>query len=150
MRYQIIKKLKNYFSIGELVDTEVLVIHGERAWKFFDTKLLTALLIIREELGKPITVNSMSRQQRGLRHNRSSMVIGKKQPYLSAHMMGKALDFSVKGMDAEEVRDWIIENSDLFDFKIRLEHKKQGIPISWVHIDTIDEEKNPKIYLFNV
>lgn len=150
MRYKTIEALKKYFKITELVDKEVYAIHGERAWKFFDTDLLKALLIIRTKLGKPIYINRDGLQQRGLRHNRSSMVIGKKSPYLSAHMMGKAIDFDVLGMDAEDVRLWIKKNFFLFDFKIRLEHKIKGKPISWVHLDTIDEEQNEKVYLFNI
>lgn len=150
MRYKTIEALKKYFKITELVDKEVYAIHGERAWKFFDTDLLKALLIIRTKLGKPIYINRDGLQQRGLRHNRSSMVVGKKNPYLSAHMMGKAIDFDVLGMDAEDVRLWIKKNFFLFDFKIRLEHKIKGKPISWVHLDTIDEEQNEKVYLFNI
>jgi hypothetical protein len=150
MRYKIIEALSKYFKVTELVDKEVYAIHGERSWKFFDTNLLNALLIIRTRLGLPITVNTSGQQQRGLRHNRSSMVIGKKNPYLSAHMMGKAVDFDVKGMSAEDVRVWIKKNFHLFDFKIRLEHKIKGKPISWVHLDVIDEPQNEKVYLFNI
>jgi len=74
------------------------------------------------------------------------------QLYLSAHLMGKGIDFGVAGMSADEVRTWIIENQDLFPCKIRLEHKvaKTGKTITWVHLDVYYEEKNPHIYFFNV
>jgi hypothetical protein len=62
--------------------------------------------------------------------------------------MGKAVDFTVKGYTAEEVREKIQEMT--FPCKIRLEHHKDGKPISWVHLDIIDEPKNPEIYLFDV
>ena len=29
--------------------------------------------------------------------------------YLSGHVLGKAFDFKVKGMDSEDVRKWIID-----------------------------------------
>ena len=89
-------------------------------------------------------------QQRGLRHNKSVMVRRKDSIYLSAHMFGKAVDFDVQGMDATEVRAWIIKNANLLPCKVRLENKKKGKPISWVHLDVIQEEQNPKVYLFNV
>ena len=70
----------------------------------------------------------------------------RKRLYLSGHVMGKALDFNVKGFTAEEVRAWIIKNRDLFPFKIRLEHTLKGKVINWVHLDVFQNEKNPKIY----
>tara|TARA_R100000951_G_scaffold33959_1_gene29006 strand:- start:7867 stop:8322 length:456 start_codon:yes stop_codon:yes gene_type:complete len=149
-RYELIKEVKKYFKITELVDSEVYAIHGERAWKFFDYNLLKAILIIRKGLNLPITINTKTMQQRGLRHNLSAIVAKKERPYLSAHCLGKALDFNVKGMSSEDVRIWIKKNYFKFDFKIRLEHKLNGKPISWVHIDTINEEQNEKVYLFNV
>lgn len=149
-RSDIIKQVSKYFKITELVDREVYATHGEMAWKFLDEKLLQCLLVVREGIGKPITVNTSNLQQRGLRHNRSSMVIGKKSIYLSAHMLGKAIDFDVKGMTAIEVRQWIKDNERLFPCKIRLERNIKGKPISWVHLDVIQEEHNPKVYLFDV
>lgn len=78
------------------------------------------------------------------------MVVNKSGIYLSAHCLGKALDFDVKGMKAEDVRKWIINHNYFFDFKIRLENEKNGEQIGWVHIDTIDDPRNKKIHLFNV
>lgn len=147
-------EIKKYFSIKELVDAEVYQLHGESAWRFIDTQLLECLLIIRKCIGKPITVNTWTSKgrfsQRGLRHNQSSMVVRKTRPYLSAHMFGKAVDFDVRGIEAEDVRNWITQNIDLFPCKIRLEHKKNGVPINWVHLDVIQDEKNSKLYKFNV
>ena len=142
--------IRKYFDITELVDREVYAIHRVRAWKFLDETMLHCLYLIRVGLNRPITVNTTNMQQRGLRHNLSSMVRRKDSIYLSAHMLGKAVDFDVKGMDAEEVREWIIDNADMFPCKIRLENKKGGKPISWVHLDTIQEPQNDKVHLFNV
>ena len=33
---------------------------------------------------------------------------------------------------------------------IRFEKKKKGVPISWVHVDVRDNEKDEKVYWFNV
>ena len=153
-RYRIINQLKNYFEIYELVDESVYKKDGQRAWRYFSTDLLHCLLIIRKELNKPITINDWfwngQFSQRGLRHNLSDLVINKNRPYLSAHMMGKAIDFDVKGMTAGEVRKWLYDNPHKMPCKIRLENRLKGQPINWVHLDIIDEKTNEKIYLFDV
>jgi len=140
------KQIKKYFKIKELVGGRTYRKFKERAWRFLDFRLLYALLIIRENLGREIKVNYGRKQQRGLRTIAQQMVknkVYKNLLYVSAHLFGKAVDFDVKGMNAKEVRDWIIQNQHLFPFKIRLEDK-----VSWVHLDVIFEEHNPKVYLF--
>jgi len=158
-RTEILKKIKenSYFKAYELVDETVYKKYGEASFKFIDTNILWFLLIVREGLGLPMTINTWKSggkfSQRGLRTNICSIVrkkVEKMLLYLSAHLFGKAVDFDVKGMKAEDVRMWIKDNPDLFPFKIRLEHKMKGVPINWVHADVIDEDKNPDIYLFNV
>lgn len=153
-RSEIIAELKKYFNIHELVDKSVYDLHGESSWKFFDTEALLALLTVRKKLAKQITINTWfwggRFSQRGLRHNQSPMVRSKSRVYLSAHMLGKAFDFDVKGMSATQVRTWIKSNPELFKSKIRLEEKLRGKEINWVHLDVIQEEKNPQIYLFDV
>lgn len=140
------ERIKKYFNISELVGKRTVKKYGERAWRFLDYRALYALLIVREGLDKSITVNSGSREQRGLRTIIQQIVRRKSIRnvlYISAHIQGKAFDFDVKGMTAKEVREWIVNNGYLFPFKIRLEDG-----VSWVHIDTVYEEKNNKVYLF--
>lgn len=146
-RSEIIRELKQYFKISELVGSKTNSTYGERAFRFFGTNILHALLIVRENIGNPITVNGRGMEQRGLRTNIQPIVKSKSDRdrlYISAHIQGRAFDFDVKGMTAQEVRDWIVANENLFPFKIRLEDG-----VTWVHMDDIDEEKNPKVYLFN-
>ena len=148
------KTIKDYFCIEELVDKTVFDKYGEAAWKFLDETILETLLIIREGLDKPISINNWKYDgqfsQRGLRHNMSSLVKNKTRLYLSAHIFGKAVDFDVAGMTAVEVREWIVANADLFPFKIRLERNMKGKPISWVHLDTMSDPSKPKVYQFDV
>tara|TARA_R110000868_G_scaffold139805_2_gene354915 strand:+ start:4729 stop:5271 length:543 start_codon:yes stop_codon:yes gene_type:complete len=156
-RFEIINELKNYFKIYELVGPFAFKIHGERAFKFFSTDSLNMLLITRKGINRSITVNNWyfggKFSQRGLRSNLQNLfrqMFLSRKLYLSGHVLGEAFDFDVFGMDAVSVRNWIIENQHLYPFKIRLENLKNGVPISWVHMDAIQEEKNPKVYLFNV
>lgn len=156
-RQEIIFELKNYFKIYELVGKWTYKIHKDRAWKFFSTEALHMLLIIRKNIDKPMTINNWfwggKFSQRGLRTNLQNifrqMFLSSKL-YLSGHVLGEAFDFDVKGMTAPEVREWIKSNSDLFPFKIRLERLKNGKQINWVHVDTIQELQNPKVYEFDV
>ena len=79
--------------------------------------------------------------QRGLRCNRCSLVKDKKQIYLSAHSLGKALDFNVVGYTIEETYKKIKDNIDKFEYPIRLESNTT----TWIHIDAIqpiDSEAN--------
>ena len=154
---QIYTEIKKYFFIEEFVSKKVHDKYGEKAWQFICPRLLHTVLIIRKKLDRPITINNWHRggkfSQRGLRSNLSSIFMSKFKKgrmYLSAHVMGRAIDFDVKGMTAEQVRMWLVEAEDVLPYKIRLEHKMRGKNISWVHLDLFWNEKNPKVYLFNV
>lgn len=148
---QILSEIKKYFIVQELVGRRTYEKYGLGSWKFLDFRLLWALLIVRTNLNKRIFINNWHKggrySQRGLRSNVQQIFqsfFKKLKLYLSGHILGKGIDFDVEGMTAEEVRTWIIENEDLFPFKIRLE---KGV--DWVHMDVIQDESKPKIYLFN-
>lgn len=49
----------------------------------------------------------------------------------SAHILGKACDFTVKGMDCDEVRKRLVPKID--EFKIRIERLDHS---PWIHCDT--------------
>lgn len=153
---EILKGIKEFFDIRELVDKETYDKYGEKAWQFMCPRLLHTMLVIRKELDKSITANNWhtggSFSQRGLRTNMQPIVKAKKKLYLSAHLMGKGIDFDVKGMTASEVRGWLVSNASKLPYPIRLENKfaKTGKEISWVHLDVFYNEKNSKVYLFNV
>lgn len=58
-RFEVITKLKNYFSIKELVYKQVYDKYGELAWSFFSIEILETLLILREDIFKcPIIINN--------------------------------------------------------------------------------------------
>lgn len=151
-RDQIIEKLQHYFKIYELVDSRTYDTYGDDAWQFFETNILHVMLIIREGINKPIIVNTWITggiyDERGLRTNLCEIVVDKTNDnklYLSGHVLGVAIDFKVKGISSDDVRQWIVDNQDLFPCKVRLENN-----VTWVHIDTKYLKRNPKIYLFDV
>jgi len=160
---EIISKIKasGYFNIKELVSEEVYKRDGERAWRYFDTRLLITIYFIRKKLDKGFNVNNWATakagdiiyDERGLRENISDIVSDKtkkRKLYLSGHTMGCAIDFKVSGLNSSEVRKWLLEIQNELPFKIRLENTLNGKQISWVHLDVYDEDKNPKVYLMNL
>lgn len=139
-----------YFSLDELVCEDVFNTYGERAWQFFDIRLLVTLDTIRDRIGKPIFINNWmvhgQYSQRGLRCFRCDLVKAKIQAdtlYMSAHCLGKGADFEVQGLLSEEVRQWIIKNRNWWPYHIRLERD-----VNWVHLDVFDGGID-KVTLFN-
>lgn len=146
-RTQILSELRQFFDIEELVCKHTLAKWGERAWQFLATDYLHALLIIRRDiLQRPMYCNGHGKYQRGLRCNICPLVAEKNSVYLSAHILGKAGDFTVEGMSAGEARAKIKELAHLLPCNIRLEDNAD-----WLHIDTRPQEGvSEKVYVFFV
>lgn len=134
-RSQILTEIRKYFDIDELVCDHTYTRWKEQAWQFLDTDFLHALLVIRRDIIKrAMWCNCGGKRQRGLRCNRCQMVREKNSVYLSAHCLGKAGDFTVSGMTAEQARTLIKQNSNLLPCNIRIE---KGV--SWLHFDVLPQ-----------
>jgi len=144
-REDIVKELHKYFQISELVCEHTHSKWGERSWQFLDTDYLYALLVIRRDiLQLPMTCNHSGANQRGLRCNMCELVKEKDENYLSSHILGKAGDFTVKGMTAQQARDRIKANAHLLPCNIRMEDK-----VNWLHFDVLPQFGiTDKVYLF--
>lgn len=143
-KQEILQSIKPFFDIEELVCDHTFQRFGQSAWDFLDTDFLYCLLVIRRDiLKKPMWCNGNGAKQRGLRCNLCPLVKEKKVPYITAHIQGKAGDFTVQGMTAENARKMICANADLLPCKIRLEDG-----CSWLHFDVRDSGKE-KVTLFN-
>ncbi len=145
-RNDILTAVKKYFSADELVCDHVYKKWGEQSWQFLDTDYLHALLVIRRDiLDAPMTCNNgITFTQRGLRCNVCELVKGKRNPYLSAHILGKAGDFTVSGMSAEQARQRIKASADLLPCNVRVEGG-----VSWLHIDVLPQAGiTEKVYEF--
>lgn len=148
--------IKKYFDIQELVCPHVYERWGDAAWQFFHPTLLQTLLAVREGIGRPIYVNNWqiggTQTQRGLRCNVCPLVAEKtrlEKVYLSAHIQGLAVDFTVKGMTALQVRNWIAQHPKVLPVPVRLERD-----VSWVHLDVRDPytgigQQAPKVSYFS-
>lgn len=139
------KVIEDYFKLTELVSKAVADKYGEQAWSFFDSRLFDVLVWIRNGIDMPMVINTASQQQRGLRENTCPLVsekTSKGQIYLSAHALGKGVDFNVSGnmLTAEQVRDWIRQHIDECPHPIRLERD-----VNWVHVDVMNRSGNKLI-----
>ena len=145
-RAQVLQEIKPFFSIDELVCDHVLAKWGEQSWQFLDTDFLHALLVIRRDiLKKAMWCNGNGKTERGLRCNRCSIVRGKSGVYLSAHCLGKAGDFTITGLTAQQARDLIKRNASLLPCPVRME---KGV--SWLHFDVLPQYGvTAKVYEFN-
>lgn len=144
-RDEIIRELHKFFQIRELVCPHTHSKWGERSWQFLDTAYLHNLLVIRRDILKaPMICNHGNQLQCGLRCNRCGLVSQKDSVYLSSHVLGKAGDFTVKGMTAQEARQRIKDNAHLLPYPIRME-----AGVSWLHFDVLPQYGiNAKVYEF--
>lgn len=144
-RDDIIRDIRKFFHVSELVCDHTHSRWGERSWQFLDTDYLHALLIIRRDiLQVPMTCNHDGAHHRGLRCNMCELVKGKTRNYLSSHILGKAGDFTPKGMTAEQARQRIKANAHLLPCPIRLE-----AGVEWLHFDVLPQYGvTEKVYEF--
>ena len=145
-REEILKAIRPFFDIDELVCDHTFKKWGQQAWQFLDTDYLHALLVIRRDIIKrPMWCNGTQKKQRGLRCNRCDIVKGKTSVYLSSHVLGKAGDFTITGLSAENARKLIKENAGLLPCNIRME---KGV--SWLHFDVLPQYGvTDKVYEFS-
>lgn len=144
-RDEIIRELHKFFQIRELVCPHTHSKWGERSWQFLDTAFLHNLLVIRRDILKvPMVCNHGAQLQRGLRCNRCELVSQKDSVYLSSHVLGKAGDFTVQGMTAQEARSLIRNNAHLLPYPLRMEGG-----VSWLHFDVLPQYGiTEKVYEF--
>lgn len=149
-RDEILRELKQYFDIEELVCNHVLERWGEDAWQFLDTIFLANLLRLRRDvIQRPMYCNNHKKgvYQRGLRCNMCELVKSKDRPYLSAHVLGKGADFSIEGVvdarDMEYMRKRVRLLPGAFISPIRMEKD-----VSWLHFDVMPNPYGQKIYEF--
>lgn len=136
------------FIIQELVCQDVYNKFREKAWQFFDPRLIITLDWIRNRMNKPIYVNNWDIggkfDERGLRCNLCSLVknaTDKDMLYMTSHLRAQAADFDIPGMVAEEIRRWLIARKNFLPYPIRVEDD-----VSWCHLDV--QDTGEKLYIF--
>lgn len=137
-------------TVKEVVCPHVWEKWGDKAIRFIDPNLRAVIDIVRNQILKcPITINNSTWKQRGLRCNCCQLVADKTKTgkvYLSAHNLGKGLDFSCSKYTVQQIHDMIKKNANLLPCKIRLESPLDAP--TWVHVDIMTEGQTDKVYVF--
>lgn len=121
----------SFFNVKEFVPPEVYSSLGEQSWQVVDPRLVWTMEQIRCYYKKPVTINNWHTggkfQYRGFRPRNyvaTSAAFGD-------HYMGRACDFDVAGMTADEFRRQMKMNSGNPMFKY-VTVCEEGI--NWVHL----------------
>ena len=137
--------IKKYFDKQELLSKHVYNSGG--GYELLHHDLQNLVVWIRETLNRPMFANNWAiggqSSQRGYRTNDDPVCKAQKFVPGSAHFMGKALDFDVKGMTAEQVRKWLFDNQEEAPVRFRVE---KGV--NWVHVDVMPHKASDKVYFF--
>lgn len=136
-RNEIIRQLKQFFTIDELVCNHILARWGEDSWQFLDTDFLYCLLLLRRDvIGRPMRCNNhrLKIYQRGVRCNMCELVKEKGRAYMSPHILGKAGDFTIEGMTAAQARQRIKLLPNVFPCQVRVEGG-----VTWLHFDVLPQ-----------
>ena len=127
--------LTTNFRLEEFIDPDTFGRFGELSIWFIDPRLVTLAQFMRERLGKPCTINNW---HGGGQYQYSGFDPPggyRKATSLSQHRFGRAMDLKVSGMTADEVRDDIIGNFDIYR-KVGLTTIEDGdYAPTWCHID---------------
>jgi len=138
-------KVSEHFELREFVDQTTYLRYGDKCLNFIDVRLFTLLERIRELCGnRTIIVNDWhvggKMQYRGFRPSDCNVGALK-----SMHKQGKAIDFNVKGLTAQAVRNVIRQNeAELSQLGLTRIEKSVG----WVHID-LKITNEPHLVEFN-
>jgi len=152
----LITEISRYFDIRELVSKAVYDKETTGAWRLFDPRLLETLLVLRRDILRvPLVCNNWRSggelQQRGFRENTCQIVRDKTDfdvLYISAHVLGKAVDLSSPQMDANTMRKEIQKQADKLPYPVRVEGAKGAS--SWLHIDVATSHlQREKVLIFN-
>ena len=152
-------KFEKYFDTHEIASLYVCNINSPSAiYGMFDERLKDLIVWVREGIGRPMYANNWiiyeklkqtnprltKFEQRGIRVKDDPDCKRQKFVTKSAHFEGKALDFDVQGMTAQQVRVWLYDNQDSAPIRFRVE---KGV--NWVHVDVMPHKASDKAYFFN-
>lgn len=133
-----------HFKVYEFVDSDTYNKFGENSLWMIDNRMLWTMDRVRELFNKPVIINNWAfagnRKWSGIRYSGT--------PYYSKtsqHSFGRAIDFLVDGINASEVRKYIINNPNKEEFKyITTIEDFEGM--EWIHIDCRTLHPNQKRY----
>lgn len=130
--------LTTNFRLEEFIDPDTFGRFGESSIWFIDPRLVTLAQFMRDRLGKPCTINNW---HTGGQYQYSAFDPPggyRKATSLSQHRFGRAMDLKVSGMTADEVREDIINNYDIYREAGLTTIEDGDYAPTWCHIDIRD------------
>lgn len=155
MNKRLLTKTKRYYKIYNVVSPNIYIKYGVHAWKFFDPRLLSVLVWLREGLKKTPYINDWFYggpfDERGLISNVDETPRDKtvsREIYMSPHILGKGVLFDVKNVSPDLVREWIEKNQRGCPCDIRVQYTSNDIPLRSVYVDVVSGfgDKLTKLY----
>lgn len=131
-----------HFITEEFVDPDTFAVRGKDSLGCMDVRMLITADAIREYFNKSMTINNWkwggNRKWSGLRTTKSPDYIT-----YSQHTFGRAIDFIMKDISAQEIRDEIKSHQDhpAFRFITAIEDFPE---MNWCHVDCRIWKKNEK------
>lgn len=123
------------FDLRELVPKVLHDTYGDKSIRFLDKDAIGFLLYSRKRFGKAHYVNNWpwggSAHERGFRMP-NAMVGG----WLSSHKFGRAFDWNVNGMTADEVRADIMANQEDWMEAGLTTIEDGAFATTWIHGDS--------------
>lgn len=127
-------KISSYFYLYEFVPKEIYERWGDKSIWFIDRRIVLLADFIRDRFGKPMTINNWHEggpfSYRGFRQ-RSCEVGGD----LSQHRFGRAIDFNIAGLTAQEVYKDLIDNQDMYLKAGATTVEDINFTSGWTHLD---------------
>lgn len=126
--------ISKHFSIEEFVPKLIFTKYGENSKWFIDERVIYLAEFVREWFKVPVTINNWhsggSFQERGYRTPQSTTGAS-----YSQHKTGRAIDFSVKGLTADQVRKEIMDYEYAFMVAGLTTLEDAAFAPTWVHAD---------------
>lgn len=135
-------KVSKNFYLAEFVPIQYYNDYVDSTIGDIDYRVILTAQALRDNLGVPLTINNWHAE--GPRNESGLRIAGMKnyRPR-SQHSYGRAADIVSDKITAQEMRDHILKNRDLYPHIRRLEDK-----VSWLHFD-LRETLTDDIVLFN-
>lgn len=147
------------FLVEEFVPQKIYEKYGDASLWFVDPKIVNIAQLIRDYFGKSMTINNWhnggSFNYRGFRPDSFyyqwnadiSAYTSKRKGKLSQHRMGRAIDFNISGMTADEVREEILKNEEMWIEAGVTTMEDAAYSKTWIHLDCRYRNNKKNIFI---
>jgi len=134
-------KIRPNFDLREFVPPSLYNQFGEKSRWFLDERMLDLAQFYRDWFDAPVTVNNWHRggnyTERGFRMPDSDTGAS-----LSQHRMGRAIDFTIRGVPPDNIKKTTLNNEKKF-FKVGVRAmESKEFADTWTHIDCRNTNSN--------